>query len=131
MFDRWRKPGDELYTNIPSIPNGNPNSPGMQITLPMTTSTGTTNNYYNVYTMYNQSTARLASTDFIRCRNISLQYDLPRTWIRSIGMRNAYVTASLTNPFFIAFDDQWDGRDPETASWPARRSVSLSLNLNF
>jgi hypothetical protein len=46
-------------------------------------------------------------------------------------MRNAYVSASLTNPFFIAFDSKWQGRDPETASWPARKSFTLSVNLTF
>ena len=41
------------------------------------------------------------------------------------------VNASLSNPFFIAFDKAWEGRDPETATWPARRTFSWSLTLNF
>ena len=81
--------------------------------------------------MYNQSTARIASTDFIRCRSISLQYDLPKEFINKLGMINAYVTATLTNPFVIAFDDRWEGRDPETMSWPTRRTFAISLSLSF
>lgn len=130
MLDRWRKPGDELNTDIPSIPAGNPNATaGLWRTF-----------YYNnsteiytpdTYQMYNRSTARIADSDFIRCRSLSLQYDLPKKWINTIGIRNAYVTGSLTNPFFIAFDKKWEGRDPETSTWPARKSFTLSLNLNF
>lgn len=129
MLNRWRKPGDELRTNIPSIPPGNPNS--ISVTL-YYGSTGSQGSYFtNPYEMYNASTARIADTDFIRCRNLSLQYDLPKSVYSRIGMRNAYVTASLTNPFFIAFDSKWDGRDPETANWPARKSFTLSVNLTF
>lgn len=126
MFDRWRQPGDESHTDIPSIPAGNPND--TYVTLYY----GTSGTYMSsLYDMYNSSTARVADTDFIRCRTLSLQYDLPNSLYSRLGMRNAYVSASLTNPFFIAFDGAWKGRDPETASWPARRSFSLSVNLTF
>ncbi len=125
MFDRWRTSGDETRTDIPSIPAGNPND--LYVDLKYGKSTYST----SLYEMYNKSTARIADTDFIRCRNISLQYDVDKDFTSRLGIRNAYVTLSLTNPFFIAFDSKWDGRDPETASWPARRSLSLSLNLTF
>lgn len=129
MLNRWRQPGDELHTDIPSIPAGNMNE--LYIHLPMATMEGGSDMLYNVYNAYNNSTARLAKTDFIRCRSLSLQYDFPKNWIMPIGIRNAYFSASLTNPFFIAFDKKWEGRDPETSSWPARRSVTFSLNLSF
>lgn len=130
MFDRWRQPGDELYTDIPAIPGGNMS----QNKLYMDLYYGADGSSYinsSIYQMYNQSTARIASTDFIRCRSISLQYDLPKEFINKIGMINAYVSATLTNPFVIAFDDRWEGRDPETMSWPTRRTFSISLNLSF
>lgn len=127
MGRRWRKAGDEAYTDIPSIPAGNPND------LYVVMHYGINNTQYSptMYEMYNHSTARIAKMDFIRCRSLSLQYDLPKTWIMPLGIRNAYASLSLTNPFFIAFDDKWEGRDPETASWPARRSLSFSLNVTF
>ena len=124
LFKRWRKPGDEKITNIPSIPAGNPNE--INIQLPVEGYVA-----MSPYAMYNQSDLRVADTDFIRCRQISLQYDLPDAWVNKIGVRRASVNASLANPFFIAFDKAWEGRDPETANWPARRTVSCSLTLNF
>ena len=80
------------------------------------------------YAMYNQSDLRVADTDFIRCRQISLQYDLPDAWVNKIGVS---ISWSMSNPFMIAFDKAWEGRDPETANWHARRTVSCSLTLNF
>ena len=124
LFKRWRKPGDEKITNIPSIPAGNPNE--INIQLPVEGYVA-----MSPYAMYNQSDLRVADTDFIRCRQISLQYDLPDAWVNKIGVRRASVNASLANPFFVAFDKAWEGRDPETANWPARRTVSCSLTLNF
>lgn len=122
LFKRWRKPGDEKITDIPSIPAGNPNA--MNITLP-------TGEKLKPYDMYNQSDIRVVNTDFVRCRSISLQYYLPVSWLKKVHIRQASLSASLSNPFFIAFDKKWEGRDPETANWPARRTVSCSLNLSF
>ena len=130
MFDRWREPGDELYTDIPAIPGGNMSQDGLYMDL-YYGDDGSSSIRSSIYQMYNQSTARIASTDFIRCRSISLQYDVPKEFINKIGMINAYVTATLTNPFVIAFDKRWEGRDPETMSWPTRRTFSISLNLSF
>ena len=131
MFDRWRQPGDELTTDIPAIPGRlsemwYTNADG-QLGLPYGLGTYSA----TIYQMYNLSTARVADTDFIRCRNISVQYDVPHEWTSQVGIRNAYASLSLTNPFFIAFDKAWKGRDPETANWPARRSLSFNLNITF
>ena len=128
MADRWRQPGDEAHTTIPSIPAGNPND--LYTTL-YYGDDGLSSQYSSIYEMYNRSTARIADTGFLRCRSISLQYDLPKDFINKLGMINAYVTASLTNPFVIAFDKRWEGRDPETMTWPARRTFSIALNLSF
>ena len=128
MADRWRQPGDETHTTIPSIPAGNPND--LYTTL-YYGDDGLSSHYSSIYEMYNRSTARIADTGFLRCRSISLQYDLPKDFINKLGMINAYVSASLTNPFVIAFDKRWEGRDPETMTWPARRTFSIALNLSF
>jgi len=123
MLNRWRKPGDELTTDIPSVPSGNPTQ--LMLYIP----TGET---MNPYAMYNKSDARVADTDYIRCRTISARYEFPREWVKQhLHLANAYVSCSLTNPFFIAFDSAWEGRDPETSDWPQRRSLSMSVNLSF
>lgn len=37
----------------------------------------------------------------------------------------------MTNPFMWVSDSKWDGLDPETGNWPARRVTSLSLQVMF
>lgn len=123
MLNRWRKTGDEQHTDIPSVPNGNPTQ------LMMYIPTGET---MNPYAMYNKSNVRVANTDYIRCRMMSARYEFPRDWVKQhLKLTNAFVSLSLTNPFFIAFDSAWEGRDPETSDWPQRRSLSMSVNLSF
>ena len=124
LFDRWRKPGDEKKTNIPAIPGGNPNE--TRINLPLES-----NVMMSLYDMYNQSDIRVANMDFIRCRSLQLQWYLPTAFLKQLKVRQASISASLSNPFFIAFDKEWEGRDPETADWPARRTVSCSLSVVF
>lgn len=133
MLDRWRKPGDELITNIPAIPAGNRND--LYVTLPYQNVQDASGSVYDyqtdLYTMYNLSTEKVADSDFIRCRSIGLQYDIPRDFMRRIGLTSGYVGVNLTNPFCITFDSKWKGRDPETGNWPARRTLAFSLNLSF
>lgn len=125
LIGRWRKPGDEVHTNIPSLPGlGNE-----LITLPATATDTPTR--ANLYELYNYSDLRVAKTDFIRCRSISLTYELNENWLKRFSIRRMLVKASMTNPFVIAFDKKWDGLDPETGDWPARRVTSLSLQVMF
>lgn len=127
LNDRWRKPGDEMFTDIPSIPGGS--REGMVVYLPNVSNDDS--NQKDLYALYNQSTAQLAKGDFVRCRNISLSYDVPLKYAGRIGARRVTLSASLSNPFVIAFDKKWKGRDPESGSWPARRMTSFSLNVSF
>lgn len=124
-MNRWKKAGDESYTNIPSLPGLGDE----QIKLPVTS---TSSSYpENRYVMYNQSNIRVANTDMIRCRSISLSYDFNENLIKCLGMQRLSVKASMTNPFMWVSDRKWDGLDPETGNWPARRVTSLSLQVMF
>ncbi len=127
--DRWRKPGDEEHTIYPSLP-----------TKEKTTSTNTVDGslhlpynevIYSRYVAYNQSDIRVADADFIRCRQISLNYQFTAKQLKKIYLKNLNVGLSMTNPFLITFDKKWDGYDPETGGWPARKTVSLTLNATF
>ncbi len=129
LKDRWRKPGDEKWTNIPSIPEGNLNK--LYISLPYTLPNSTTRASISPYTMYNQSDYRVADADFIRCRQIGVQYDLSPKIAEKIYAKRLSMSLSMTNPFFYAFDKAWKGMDPETGGWPARRMTSLSINMSF
>ena len=119
---RWRKAGDR--TNIPSIPTSE-----AYINLPATASVASTER--RLYDMYNNSDLRVASTDFIRCRSLALSYEFNQKWLSRIAAQRFVIKASMTNPFMWVSDSKWDGLDPETSDWPARRVTSLSLQVMF
>ncbi len=123
LMNRWKKMGDK--TLVPSLPGIGYE----QIEIPATQlSYGYKDDRY---LLYNQSNVRVANTDFIRCRSISLSYDFNEEWLRHIGVNYLQLKASMTNPFMWVSDKKWDGLDPETGNWPARRVTSLSLQLIF
>ena len=130
LKNRWKKPGDK--TIYPSLPGTGRESVTLPTILHEEFTAGMSSNLpYNKYALYNQSDIRVAKTDFIRCRSISLGYDFSGDWMQRAGINYLRVSASMTNPFMWAMDKKWDGLDPETGSWPARRVSSLSLQVIF
>jgi hypothetical protein len=125
LQERWRAPGDEAWTTIPSIPGVG----ATYVYLPTTQSSVRT--LKNPYDLYNLSDQRAASTDMIRCRSLSLTYDFGRESAAAIGAQRLQVRASMSNPFTWVASGKWKGRDPETGDWPARRTTSLSLQMMF
>ena len=124
LNNRWKNPGDE---NIPGIYPGIPGAPyRLDQYLPLVNRASV-----NRYEMYNYSDERVANADFIRCRQLSLAYDLPSVVLNAIGVRRATLSLSMANPFLIAFDKDWLGYDPETGGWPARRTTSFSINISL
>jgi len=79
---------------------------------------------------------------YLRCSDITLNYLLPKTLIKKIGLQNASVYASVKNAFIIT---NYSGYDPEVNSfafnglcpgvdmnsYPNPRSYVFGLNLTF
>ncbi len=125
LKDRWQHPGDELHTDVPVIPPGNPRY--YELTLPQLNRSTT----LTPFTMYNSSDYMVANADFIRCRQVSLNYEFGQSILERIHIKRLSTSLSLTNPFLISFDEKWRGYDPETAGWPARRMASISFNMTL
>jgi hypothetical protein len=126
LKDRWRQPGDELREGVmPAIPNGNRSHVSLSQLLPTTDIVE-----LNRFDMWHLSDARVANSDFIRCRNIALSWSLPQKFTRNVVNRVS-LSLIMTNPFLITFDDKWDGYDPETGNWPLRRTTTFNLNVSF
>lgn len=126
LQDRWRQPGDD--TLIPSLPGLTTDVE--YVSVPATSTTAGIASRSR-YVLYNSSSARVANTDFIRCRSLSLSYDFKGDWIKRAGISYLQVQASMTNPFMWVSDKAWNGMDPETGNWPTRRVSSLSLRVVF
>ena len=121
FYDRWGMPGDEKYTNIPSILDAYQQS---QL-----------NGAYP-YNNYNYSTQRVAKGDLVRLKTVSLGYTLPRGMAEKFGLANASVTAAATNPWLIYSDEKLRGQDPEFfnsggVAQPVQKQVTLSLKVGF
>lgn len=112
QMNRWQKPGD--ITNVPQarLYAGN----------------GTA-----------ASTRFLDNADFIRLRNLTIGYSLPKTRISKMGMSN--VRVYLTGVNVLTFTN-YSGYDPEARrddagigeefySAPPARTIALGVNFNF
>lgn len=123
LVNRWRKKGDEQFTNIPSVSTGL--SQVKQLRLPEGT-------YSTSFYMYGYSDIRVVDASFFRCTNISLSYNFPEAWAKKMYMKDLSLTAGLTNPFIIV-SRQYKGVDPEvaTGSQPIMKTYSLGLNVSF
>ena len=121
---RWRKPGDEEYTNIPGIPvRGNCEE------VVYETSNGTLRFY--PYESWGYSDVRVVDTWYIRFNDFSFSYDLPERWIKGIA-KSVKLSFYATNPLQIKSKD-FKGRDPEVAmgSQPRERTFSIGVDVKF
>lgn len=97
--NRWTVPGDEQYTDIPAIASR------QQVK--------DDSNIGRAYNAYNYSTARVANGGFIRMKEISLTYDLPKVVLSALRINNASVKLQATNLFLLYSDKKLNGMDPE------------------
>ncbi|MBC7569628.1 MAG: SusC/RagA family TonB-linked outer membrane protein, partial [Spirosoma sp.] len=85
-LNRWRKEGD--ITNVPKYESGN-----------------TFNNFH--------SSRYLEDGSYVRIKNVSLGYNLPRKWLTRYGVANVRVYASATNLYTLT---RYSGPDPEVST---------------
>ena len=97
--NRWVLPGDEAYTDIPTIASKRQSYEDTQLAV--------------AYNAYNYSTARVAKGDFIRLKEISLTYNLPKLVLDKLRLRSASLKLQATNLWLIYADKALNGQDPE------------------
>ena len=120
--NRWIKPGDEKYTNIPVI-----------------ASKQQLNNIAyldRAYQSYNYSTARVAKGDFIRMKEISLAYEFPKTITQALNIANLSLKLQATNLFLLYADKKLNGQDPEFfnaggVATPMPKQFTLTLKFGI
>lgn len=123
MKNRWVVPGDEQRTTIPAIAT--------------VRQMGEINDLTNAYSAYNYSTERVAKGDFIRLKELSLSYDLPKKLFEGQKAVSSFsVKLSATNLWLAYADKKLNGRDPEYynsggVSSPVPRQFTLTVKLGF
>jgi TonB-linked SusC/RagA family outer membrane protein len=122
-LNRWMMPGDEKMTSIPSL------------TDPVTgMASGVSMSY--PYNAYNFSTERVAKGDFVRLKNVSLSYRLPKKITDRLKMRNVDLAVVGNNVALLYSDKKLNGADPEFfgsggVALPVPSQYTLSLKVGF
>lgn len=113
QLNRWQKPGD--ITKVPQARFGGAN--GTQ-----------------------ESTRYLDKSDFVRLRNITLGYSLPKKAVNDMGMSNLRFYITAVNLFTFT---NYKGNDPEARrddndaigqdfySAPPAKTIAMGVNINF
>ena len=116
FLDRWRKPGDEAFTDIPSF----------------VSSQGTSGTRRNT-AYYTQGDINVVSASYIKLRDITLAYELPASAAQLLKMQRASVFVQTTN--FMVWKANHDGIDPEfprsAGSAKPGHGYSMGINLSF
>jgi TonB-linked SusC/RagA family outer membrane protein len=129
QLQRWQNPGD--ITDIPRVTtySGNPNENG-----------GPANNYAGVVS--NLSSRYLEDASYIRLKNLSLSYTLPKSIISKWHINQVKATLSATNLWTLT---KYQGLDPEVSAqssdqntagydWatvPQPRTVQVIFNITL
>jgi TonB-linked SusC/RagA family outer membrane protein len=120
--NRWELPGDENYTDIPVIASRR------QVK---------NNSYLSyAYNAYNYSTARIADGGFIRMKEISITYDIPRNFLSKLRISSSSLKLQATNLFLIYADKKLNGQDPEFfnsggVATPSPKQFTLTLRIGL
>lgn len=127
--DRWRRPGDELHTSIPTIPSLD--APGIQDPATLNLPPQDARLLY-AYELYDNSDVRVVNASFLRCNNLSLSYNFTGYILHRLGLKNLAFTGSVSNPFILV-SKEYKGIDPEVAAGnqPITRTFSLGFNLSL
>jgi TonB-linked SusC/RagA family outer membrane protein len=136
-INRWKKPGDELHTNIPAI-IGEGSSAYIKYSNVWTNLTGMSDfqtlgdNYWD---MYDYSNARVVSADYLKLQSISVTYEFTEALLHKIGLQRLALTCSGYNLFTIC-DSALKGQSPtqggfSTIQLSDRPSFSFGLNVIF
>ena len=120
--NRWVQPGDENITSIPAIASRRQVHDIQYL------------NY--AYNAYNYSTERVADGGFIRLKDVSLTYDLPRNWISKIGLSTCSLKLDATNLCLLYSDKKLNGQDPEFVNsggvaTPMPKQFTFTLRLGM
>jgi len=120
--NRWVVPGDEAVTNVPVIASRIQNQNDSHLSY--------------AYNAYNYSTERIASGDFIRLKEISLSYDLPKKWANAINLASLAIKLQATNLCLLYADSKLNGQDPEFfnsggVAVPMAKQFTMSLKIGL
>jgi hypothetical protein len=119
--NRWMIPGDEYFTSVPTILSKRQLNENTDL--------------IKAYNAYNYSDVRIADGGFVRLKEISLAYDIPKKSLLK-EMSNLSIKFQATNLALLYADKKLNGQDPEFfrsggVSTPVPKQFTLTLRASF
>ena len=132
FVSRWRKPGDELKTNVPGLLDSEVFEES--VNMPWWKNIPRNKFADNVWQMYDHSDLRVARGDYLRLQTIGLRYTLPDVFCKYLHLKTAYLRVSGNN-IFTWSDKKLKGQDPSQSGSASNMGVSIrptySVQLNI
>ena len=119
LNNRWKKPGDELFTNIPALTVGTVYT----IKFPDNSSVTPLN-------AWAQSDYMTVDASFLRCRSVDLSWRAGNKVLSALNFKSLNVTMSVNNLFVIA-SKRYNGFDPELGTSVMPKTFTMGLNIGF
>ena len=131
---RWRKPGDERHTQLPSLispsdPAFGDNRYHWSAATPAATQ-GFEAFADNYWMMYDNSNARVVSGSYLRLSNLALRYQFSRKQLKGLPFSNLALDAAMTNVFTLK-SSALEGQDPTQSGFSLQTSLSLRPSFTF
>jgi len=131
---RWRKPGDERHTQLPSLispsdPAFGDNRYHWSAATPAATQ-GFETFADNYWMMYDNSNARVVSGSYLRLSNLALRYQFTRKQLKGLPFSNLAFDAARTNVFTLK-SSALEGQDPTQSGFSLQTSLSLRPSFTF
>ena len=119
LNNRWKKPGDEVFTNIPSFVVSN----NASVILP----DGDVDYWID---MWAQSDEMVVDASFLRCQQVSLSWNVGQRWCERIGLKSFSLNVIVNNIFVIG-NKRFNGFDPELGNSVHPKNYSVGINIGF
>lgn len=135
-LQRWKRPGDERFTNIPAIISQSDYNTYLKYNTHWSTSTDGVNIIANNYwDMYDYSDYRVVSSDYLKLQTLSLFYQFPTEWFARFGISRFELNVAASNLFTIC-DSKLKGQTPtqggfSTIELSDRPGFSFGLSVSF
>ncbi|MDR0939100.1 MAG: SusC/RagA family TonB-linked outer membrane protein [Mediterranea sp.] len=93
---------------------------------PILSADGTYQDYFNLYGYGYGGAAYLLDKTFVKVRNITLAWELPKKWISRLSLSNVSVSAFVNNPFIWTKSDNYYV-DPEASTTPGTTDLTAAF----
>lgn len=135
LLNRWMYPGDENYTNIPSIMGSGTN--GFWYYNDHFSSNGGSGAVlaYDYWTMYDYADLRVVSADYVKIQNITLTYELSPRLLTNWGLSRLAINLTGSNLYTFC-NSKLRGQTPTQGGFSQvqlsdRPQFTLGFNIQF